>query len=56
MGRFRLIPIAEEKEEPKRNVTAEVCLAMKDWKDYLDGNDTGKFRPAEELLDELRNL
>ena len=56
MGRFRLMPIVEGEEEPKRDVTTEVCRAMKDWKDYLDGNDTGKFRPAEELLDELRSL
>ena len=56
MGRYRLMPLAEEQKEPKRDVTAEICRAMKDWKDYLDGKDTGKFRPAEELLDELRNL
>ena len=56
MGRYRLLPMTEEEQEPKRDVTAEICRAMKDWKDYLDGEDTGKFRPADELIDELRNL
>ena len=46
----------KEAGEPKRDVTAEICQAMKDWRDELNGIDTGKFRPAEELIDELRNL
>ena len=56
-GSFRLTPIEEEeKEEPKRDVTAEVCQAMKDWKEYLETGKSDKFRPAKELLYELRNL
>lgn len=51
-------PYTEEpsEEEPRRDVTAEICQAMKDWRDELNGIHTGKFRPAEELIDELRNL
>ena len=37
-GSVRLLPL-EEEEEPKRDVTAEICQAMKDWKEYLE---TGK--------------
>ena len=57
LGSFRLTPTEEEKEEePKRDVTEEVCQALKDWKEYLDTGKSDKFRPAEELLYELRNL
>ena len=57
-GRYRLLPVEdeEEEEEPKRDVTAEVCQALKDWKEYLDTGKSDKFRPANELIDELRNL
>ena len=53
-GQFRLTPMSDEESE--RNVTAEICQGMKDWRDELDGINTGRFRPAEELIDELRNL
>ena len=57
LGSFRLTPTEdEEPEEPKRNVTKEVCQALKDWKEYLDTGKSDKFRPAEELIDELRNF
>lgn len=58
MGNFRLTPTEdeEETEEPRRNVTEEVCRALKDWKEYLDTGKSDKFRPAEELIYELRNL
>ena len=36
LGSFRLTP--EEEEEPKRNVTEEVCQGLKDWKEYLEKN------------------
>lgn len=55
-GFYHLTFEAKEEEEPKRDVTAEICQAMKDWRDELNGIDTGKFRPADELIDELRNL
>lgn len=56
LGNFRLTPTEEEEEEPKRNVTEEVGRALKDWKEYLDTGKSDKFRPAKELLYELRNL
>jgi hypothetical protein len=55
LGSYRLIPL-EESEEGKRNVTAEICQGMKDWKEYLETGKSDKFRPASELIDELRNL
>jgi hypothetical protein len=55
-GFYHLTFEAKEEAEPKRDVTAEICQAMKDWRDELNGIDTGKFRPADELIDELRNL
>ena len=52
-----LTPESDEKvaEKPKRDVTAEICRGMKDWKEYLETGKSTKFRPAEELIDELRN-
>ncbi len=56
LGSFRLTPTEdEEEEEPKRNVTEEVCRALKHWKEYLDTGKSDYFRPANELLNELRN-
>jgi len=57
-GSVRLMPVEDEEkaEEPKRDVTAEICQAMKDWKEYLETGKSDKFRPASELIDELRNL
>lgn len=53
-GRFRLTPVVDE-EEPKRDVTAEVCQALKDWKEYLDTGKSDKFVSWEEMMDELRD-
>ncbi|MBQ8153260.1 MAG: prevent-host-death family protein [Prevotella sp.] len=53
-GSVRLMPV-EEKEEPKRDVTAEICQGMKDWKEYLETGKSDKFRPLDEFLDELRD-
>ena len=54
-GIFRLTPIEEDKDEPKRNVTAEVCQALKDWKEYLDTGKSDKFVSWEEMMDELQD-
>ncbi|MBQ6751423.1 MAG: prevent-host-death family protein [Bacteroidaceae bacterium] len=53
MGSFHLTPVVEE-AEPKRDITAEVCNALKDWRAYLDGDKT-KMHSWEELMDELRD-
>lgn len=45
-----------KKTPPRRNVTEEVCRAMKDWKEYLETGKSDKFLRAEELIDELRNI
>lgn len=52
-GSYRLMPV--EEEEPKRDVTAEICRGMKHWKEYLETGKSDYFRPAKELLNELRN-
>lgn len=52
-GSVRLTPV--EEEEPKRNVTAEICQGMKDWKEYLETGKTDKFVSWEKLMDELRD-
>lgn len=54
-GSVRLMPV-EEEEEPKRDVTAEICQAMKDWKEYLETGKSDNFVSWEEMMDELRNL
>lgn len=58
-GSYSLKPVktAEKKgAKPRRNVTEEVCRALKDWKEYLETGKSDKFRPADELIDELRNI
>ena len=56
-GQYRLTAIpAAPKRPSKRDVTAEICEGMKDWKEFLETGKSDKFRPAEELIDELRNL
>jgi hypothetical protein len=49
-------PFLEEKpqDEPQRDVTAEICQAMRDWRDYLDG-DESKMLSWEEFLDAVQN-
>jgi len=56
-GSVRLMPVEdeEEEEEPKRDVTAEICQAMKDWKEYLDTGKSDKFVSWEEMMNELRD-
>ncbi len=58
-GSFRLMPMklrkAKRQAKPKRDVTAETCQAMKDWKEYLETGKSDKFLPAEELINELRD-
>jgi hypothetical protein len=56
-GSYRLLPVEdeEEEEEPKRDVTAEVCQAMKDWKEYLETGKSDNFVSWEEMMDELRD-
>ena len=56
-GRYRLTAIPMEPVNvQKRDVTAEICQGLKDWKEYLETGGTDKFRPAGDLIDELRNL
>ena len=56
-GSVRLMPVEDEEkaEEPKRDVTAEICQAMKDWKEFLDTGKSDKFVSWEEMMDELRD-
>ena len=56
-GSVRLTPVEDEaeEEEPKRDVTAEICRGMRHWKEYLETGKSDYFRPAKELLNELRN-
>ena len=58
-GSFRLTPLqprkAKRQSKPKRDVTAEVCQALKDWKEFLETGKSDKFLPAEELINELRD-
>ena len=56
LGSYRLIPLKDDSEEEQRDVTAEICQGMKDWKELLETGKSDKFRPASELIDELRNL
>jgi len=50
-------PAAKKAAKPRRrNVTEEVCRALKDWKEYLETGKSDNFRPAEELIDELRHI
>lgn len=55
LGSFRLTPTEEEEEAPQRNVTEEVCQALKDWKEYLETGKSDKFVSWEEMMDELRD-
>lgn len=54
-GSYRLMPV-EIMDDSQRNLTAEICQGMKDWNEYLETGKSDKFRPASELIDELRNL
>lgn len=52
-GKYRLVPVDEELHQ--RDVTAEVCQGMKDWKEYLETGKSDKFATWEEMTDELRD-
>lgn len=54
-GSYRLMPVEVEDEEPKRDVTTEICQAMKDWKEYLETGKSDNFVSWEEMMDELRD-
>jgi hypothetical protein len=54
-GSYQLTPVAAE-DVPKRDITAEICQGMKDWKELLETGKSDKFLSAETLIDELRNL
>lgn len=54
-GSYRLTPVPTKKKKPIRDITPQVCQAMKEWKQYLDTGESDYFRPASELLNELRN-
>ena len=56
-GSYSLKPVkddAKKKAKPRRNVTEEVCRALKDWKEYLETGKSDNFRPLDDFLDELR--
>ena len=58
-GSYSLKPVKTEVKKvakPRRNVTEEVCRGLKDWKEYLETGKSDNFRPAEELIDELRHI
>ena len=56
-GEYSLNPVKRKQKgtKPRRDITAKVCQALKDWKEYLDTGKSDKFRPLDEFLDELRN-
>ena len=54
--RYRILPSDEDDaEHSRRDVTEETCRGMKEWKNYLETGASDYFRPAEELLHELRD-
>ena len=59
-GSYSLKPMktaAKKTAKPRRrNVTEEVCRGLKDWKEFLETGKTDNFRPANELIDELRHI
>ena len=58
-GSYSLKPVNTETKKAaksRRNVTEEVCRAMKDWKEYLETGKSDNFQPAENLIDEIRNI
>ncbi len=52
-GRYRIIYEPQE-EEPERDITAGICQAMKDWRDFLDG-DESKMLSWEEMLHDVQD-
>lgn len=54
-GSFRLTPVEDEEAEAKRDVTAEICRGMKEWKKYLETGKSDYFVSWEKLMDELRD-
>lgn len=54
-GSYRLTPVPAKKKKPKRDITPQVCQAMKDWQEYLETGKSDKFTTWEEMMDELRD-
>ena len=56
-GSYRLMPVEDEEEDekPRRDITAEICQAMKDCKEYLETGKSDNFVSWEEMMDELRD-
>jgi hypothetical protein len=48
------ITASSQDKEPERDITAEVCQAMKDWRDFLDG-DESKMLSWEEMLHDVQD-
>ena len=59
-GSYSLKPVktaTKKTAKPRRrNVTEEVCRGLKEWKKYLETGKSDYFRPAEDLINELRNI
>ncbi len=54
-GSYRLTPMPADSEKSyNRDITAEICQGLKDFRDYLDG-DKSKMLTWEEMMDELRD-
>ena len=52
-GSYRLTPVPAKKKKPIRDITPQVCQALKDWKEYLETGKSDKFLTWEEMMDEL---
>ena len=52
-GSYRLTPVPSKKKKPIRDITPQVCQALKDWKEYLETGKSDKFLTWEEMMDEL---
>jgi len=53
-GSYSLKTVKEKRTKPKRDVTAEVCRGLKEFRDYLDGKPS-TMRTLDEFLDELHH-
>lgn len=53
-GSYKLTPVVVE-DESNRDVTAEICQGMKDWKEYLETGKSDNFVTWEDMMDELRD-
>ena len=53
-GSYSLKTVKERRSKPKRDITAEICRGLKEFRDYLDGKPSS-IRTLDEFLDELRH-